>query len=194
MLTSTFRYDTGEVENRFYIRLNLCPLMNLCNLCLLPTFVTFKPTERTGKHQLGGGILYVRYSHVYISVCILDIAKFLWNCVKVRNFLFIADTTCGDYPENLCGLKLNWTKLRFFQIENLIRTYAHTQPRSQGFSVRTRRDTRKPWSGPVNFAFWLANTILSKNNWTWQLTIQFNICIFMILVCTQRCVRVCFAK
>jgi hypothetical protein len=45
------------------------------------------------------------------------------------------------------------------------------QPRSQGFSVRTRRDTRKPWSGPVNFAFWLANTILSKNNWTWQLTI-----------------------
>jgi hypothetical protein len=24
---------------------------------------------------------------------------------------------------------------------------------------------------PVNFAFWLANTILSKNNWTWQLTI-----------------------
>ena len=23
------------------------------------------------------------------------------------------------------------------------------QPRSQGFSVRTRRDTRKPWSGPV---------------------------------------------
>ena len=24
-----------------------------------------------------------------------------------------------------------------------------TQPRSQGFSVRTRRDTRKPWSGPV---------------------------------------------
>ena len=27
------------------------------------------------------------------------------------------------------------------------------QPRSQGFSVRTRRDTRKPWSGPVNFAF-----------------------------------------
>ena len=27
------------------------------------------------------------------------------------------------------------------------------QPRSQGFSVRTRRDTRKAWSGPVNFAF-----------------------------------------
>ena len=24
-----------------------------------------------------------------------------------------------------------------------------TQPRSQGFSVRTRRDTRKTWSGPV---------------------------------------------
>ena len=24
-----------------------------------------------------------------------------------------------------------------------------SQPRSQGFSVRTRRDTRKPWSGPV---------------------------------------------
>ena len=23
------------------------------------------------------------------------------------------------------------------------------QPRSQGFSLRTRRDTRKPWSGPV---------------------------------------------
>ena len=47
------------------------------------------------------------------------------------------------------------------------------QPRSQGFHMRTRRDTRKPWSGPVNFAFWLANynTILSKNNWTWQLTI-----------------------
>ena len=27
------------------------------------------------------------------------------------------------------------------------------QPRSQGFSVRTRGETRKPWSGPVNFAF-----------------------------------------
>ena len=24
-----------------------------------------------------------------------------------------------------------------------------SQPRSQGFSVRMRRDTRKPWSGPV---------------------------------------------
>jgi hypothetical protein len=46
-----------------------------------------------------------------------------------------------------------------------------TQPRSQGFRMRTRRGTRKPWSGPVNFAFWLANTILSKNNWTWQVTI-----------------------
>ena len=28
-----------------------------------------------------------------------------------------------------------------------------SQPRSQGFHMRTRRDTRKPWSGPVNFAF-----------------------------------------
>jgi hypothetical protein len=45
------------------------------------------------------------------------------------------------------------------------------QPRSKGFRMRTRRGTRKPWSGPVNFAFWLANTILSKNNWTWHLTI-----------------------
>jgi hypothetical protein len=27
------------------------------------------------------------------------------------------------------------------------------QPRSQGFNVRTRRDTKKSWSGPVNFAF-----------------------------------------
>ena len=27
------------------------------------------------------------------------------------------------------------------------------QPRSQGFHMRTRRDTRKPWSGPVNLAF-----------------------------------------
>ena len=27
------------------------------------------------------------------------------------------------------------------------------QPRSQGFRVRTRGETRKPWSGPVNFAF-----------------------------------------
>jgi hypothetical protein len=27
------------------------------------------------------------------------------------------------------------------------------QPRSQGFRVRTRGDTRNPWSGPVNFAF-----------------------------------------
>jgi hypothetical protein len=26
-----------------------------------------------------------------------------------------------------------------------------SQPRSQGFSVRTRRDTRKPWSGPVTW-------------------------------------------
>ena len=24
-----------------------------------------------------------------------------------------------------------------------------SQPRSQGFHMRTRRDTRKPWSGPV---------------------------------------------
>jgi hypothetical protein len=45
------------------------------------------------------------------------------------------------------------------------------QPRSQGFRMRTRGETRKSWSGPVNFAFWLANTILSKNNRTWQLTI-----------------------
>jgi hypothetical protein len=29
--------------------------------------------------------------------------------------------------------------------------YCNTQPRSQGFSVRTRRDTRKPWSGPVTW-------------------------------------------
>jgi hypothetical protein len=28
-------------------------------------------------------------------------------------------------------------------------TTGEKQPRSQGFSVRTRRDTRKPWSGPV---------------------------------------------
>ena len=27
------------------------------------------------------------------------------------------------------------------------------QPRSQGFRMRTRGETRKPWSGPVNFAF-----------------------------------------
>jgi hypothetical protein len=27
------------------------------------------------------------------------------------------------------------------------------QPRSQGFRVRTRGETRKPWCGPVNFAF-----------------------------------------
>jgi hypothetical protein len=26
-----------------------------------------------------------------------------------------------------------------------------TQPRSQGFSVRTKRDTRKTWSGQVTF-------------------------------------------
>ena len=26
--------------------------------------------------------------------------------------------------------------------------FTFRQPRSQGFSVRTRRDTRKPWSGP----------------------------------------------
>jgi hypothetical protein len=45
------------------------------------------------------------------------------------------------------------------------------QPRSEGFRVRTRGETRKPWSGPVNFAFWLAYTILSKNSRTWQLTI-----------------------
>jgi hypothetical protein len=39
----------------------------------------------------------------------------------------------------------------------------------------------KPWSGPVNFALWLANTILSKNSRTWQLiiTIQNK---FMIVV------------
>jgi hypothetical protein len=27
--------------------------------------------------------------------------------------------------------------------------YHRSQPRSQGFRMRTRRDTRKPWSGPV---------------------------------------------
>ena len=31
--------------------------------------------------------------------------------------------------------------------------FDYDQPRSQGFHMRTRRDTRKPWSGPVNFAF-----------------------------------------
>ena len=28
-------------------------------------------------------------------------------------------------------------------------TYSSLQSRSQGFSVRTRGETRKPWSGPV---------------------------------------------
>jgi hypothetical protein len=32
-----------------------------------------------------------------------------------------------------------------------IKTMVKTQPRSQGFSVRTRRDTRNPWSGPVTW-------------------------------------------
>ena len=48
-----------------------------------------------------------------------------------------------------------------FSIKGIYIQYIHVviqqnlflQPRSQGFSVRTRRDTRKPWSGPVNFAF-----------------------------------------
>jgi hypothetical protein len=67
------------------------------------------------------------------------------------------------------------------------------QPRSQGFRMRTRWETRKPWSGPVNFAFWLANTILSKNNWTWQLTITIQvICIFMILMCTSMFCKIIF--
>jgi hypothetical protein len=48
----------------------------------------------------------------------------------------------------------------------------------------TRGETRKPWSGPVNFAFWLAYTIFSKNSRTWQLTITIYVC----------CVRVYFAK
>jgi hypothetical protein len=29
------------------------------------------------------------------------------------------------------------------------RNQGRRQPRSQGFHMRTRRDTRKPWSGPV---------------------------------------------
>jgi hypothetical protein len=54
--------------------------------------------------------------------------------------------------------------------------------------VRTKRDTRKPWSGPVNFAFWLANTILSKNNWTWQLTITIqHLYFYDYCVYEQRC-------
>jgi hypothetical protein len=74
-----------------------------------------------------------------------------------------------------------WSSITFFFI----------QPRSQGFRKRTRGETRKPWSGPVNFALWLANTILSKNSWTWQLTITIQHLYFnMVLVC----IRVCFAK
>ena len=34
-------------------------------------------------------------------------------------------------------------------LQSLATCHACVQPRSQGFSVRTRRDTRKPWSGPV---------------------------------------------
>ncbi len=38
------------------------------------------------------------------------------------SFPFITDTTCGNYPEILCGLRLS--KLRFFPIQTvLIRTY-----------------------------------------------------------------------
>jgi hypothetical protein len=79
-------------------------------------------------------------------------------------------------------------------LEPLFPILQTSQPRSQGFSVRTRRDTRKPCSGPVNFALWLANTILSKNNWTWQLTITIQniICIFMILVCTSMFCKIIF--
>jgi hypothetical protein len=71
-------------------------------------------------------------------------------------------------------------------------TQGNYQPRSQGFSVRTRRDTRKPWSGPVNFAFWLANTILSKNNWTWQLSITIQHLYFYVLVCTSMFCKIIF--
>jgi hypothetical protein len=63
------------------------------------------------------------------------------------------------------------------------------QPRSQGFRVRTSGEKRKPWSGSVNFAFCLANTIFSKhriNNSTitikhFNITIQ--LCIFMLCWC-----------
>jgi hypothetical protein len=43
-------------------------------------------------------------------------------------------------PEYLCSKFTN-------------RNNVTAQPRSQGFRMRTRGETRKPWSGPVNFAF-----------------------------------------
>jgi hypothetical protein len=71
-------------------------------------------------------------------------------------------------PLNVTDLNTLFEEIPDYPLDvNMNLTNTASQPRSQGFSVRTRRDTRKPWSGPVNFAFWLANTILSKNNWTW---------------------------
>jgi hypothetical protein len=45
-------------------------------------------------------------------------------------------------------------KTIFMTIKTIVKTIKTiVQSRSQGFHVRTRREIRKPWSGPVNFAF-----------------------------------------
>jgi hypothetical protein len=113
-----------------------------------------------------------------------------WTSTKVNLTNKLSQTIHRKDLNNKNKVYILYLKLEIHACNNpsplFKRCILSAQPSSQGFRMRTTWETRKPWSGPVNFAFWLANTILSKNNWTWQLTITIQvICIFMILMCTS---------
>ena len=69
-----------------------------------------------------------------------------------KEIIVVGDLNCDllkpDSPEAMSLLDF-CTSVNQTQLIKEPARVTETQPRSQGFSVRTRRDTRKPWSGPV---------------------------------------------
>jgi hypothetical protein len=94
----------------------------------------------------------------------------IWSAILIRYDTKHDTTHFGRYPHRYCFNLIN-DDVTIITCHNVIKLVTNLVPRASVSRTRTRGETRKPWSGPVNFAFWLANTILSKNNWTWQLTI-----------------------
>jgi hypothetical protein len=140
---------------------------------------------------------------IYRSVTVCLIQLFFYFICYVSKLIKVDWIICQSSTwECLTHCATVGAPYLFFYLFNARQFYSSVgklQPRSQG-KVRTRGKTRKPWSGPINLAFWLANAILSKNSTTWQLTItiqhiysirtyQFNYMYFY-----DCCVGVYFAK
>ena len=62
--------------------------------------------------------------------------------VAQRCLQFVSDSMEVSTVEQIVGCK-------FLFYSSMMDKEGVPQPRSQGFSVRTRGETRKPWSGPV---------------------------------------------